>query len=223
MDIVDLQSFAWQFKEIFIDELYAFKENDEVPIIYDCGANIGMSALYFAKQYPNAKIVAYEADPELAELCEENLRKNGIKNVKVEQSAVWVNDCGVLFRPDGADGGVIVEDDTGYRLPSIRLKDVLDKEEKISMLKMDIEGAETEVIKDCGDVLQKVDNIFVEYHSVVGKPQALDTLLRVLRKNSFRYWIQGLYEKNKPLMHKVSKTNMDLQLNIFAYKYEAEN
>jgi len=33
------------------------------------------------------------------------------------------------------------------------------------MLKIDIEGAEYDVLKDCEDSLENVKNIFVEYHS----------------------------------------------------------
>jgi len=45
-DVSDLASFIWQFKELFVDELYKFDTKDKEPIIYDCGANIGMSCLF---------------------------------------------------------------------------------------------------------------------------------------------------------------------------------
>ena len=40
VDVSDGLSFCWQFKEIFEKESYAFKSNNNDPIIYDCGANM---------------------------------------------------------------------------------------------------------------------------------------------------------------------------------------
>jgi hypothetical protein len=46
---------------------------------------------------------------------------------------------------------------------SVRLRDYLDK--PIEMLKIDIEGPEYIILKDCEDVLFNVSYIFIEYHS----------------------------------------------------------
>jgi hypothetical protein len=65
-DIPDLPSFVWQFKEIFVDEIYKFNSENKEPIIFDCGANVGTSCLYFKQLFPNGKIKAFEADPMIA-------------------------------------------------------------------------------------------------------------------------------------------------------------
>ncbi|MFN3803338.1 MAG: hypothetical protein ACK4SB_16860, partial [Belliella pelovolcani] len=41
------------FREIFIDEVYTFEAFDHKPKIIDCGANIGVSVLYFKFRHPN--------------------------------------------------------------------------------------------------------------------------------------------------------------------------
>ena len=69
-DVPDIPSFIWQFKEIFVDEIYKFDSKDEEPVIYDCGANIGMSCLYFKILYPKARITAFEGDPIITDVLE---------------------------------------------------------------------------------------------------------------------------------------------------------
>jgi FkbM family methyltransferase len=36
----------------------------EVPIIIDCGANIGLASVWYATRYPNARVIAVEPEPE---------------------------------------------------------------------------------------------------------------------------------------------------------------
>ena len=85
--VPDCLSFVWQFKEIFVDEIYRFESINDSPVIYDCGANIGTSCLYFKEIHPNAKITAFEADPEIASVLETNLLENGLSDVKIIKKA----------------------------------------------------------------------------------------------------------------------------------------
>ncbi len=215
-DVPDLPSFIWQFKELFVDKLYKFKVYSNEPIIYDCGANIGLSCLYFKKLYPKAKIKAFEADPKIAKVLENNLAKNGVLNgVEILNSAVWIDEKGIEFSSEGADGGSIYGDENKIKMKTIRLKDYLEREKHIDMLKIDIEGAEYEVLKDCKDSLSNVENLFVEYHSWNKTEQKLGEILEIFEKNEFRYYIESLTKRKNPFINKGELENMDLQLNIF--------
>ena len=66
--LVDSLSFIWQFQEIFVDEIYKFNSRNNSPVIFDCGANVGTSCLYFKRIFPNSVIKAFEADPEIAKV-----------------------------------------------------------------------------------------------------------------------------------------------------------
>ena len=61
--IPDGPSFYAGYREIFIQELYRFETSNPAPVIIDCGANCGLSVVYFKQLFPAAKIVAVEADP----------------------------------------------------------------------------------------------------------------------------------------------------------------
>ncbi len=215
---VDCLSFVFQFKEIFLLEVYKFNSEKREPVIIDCGANIGISCIYFKKLYPESKIKAFEADSNIAELLKNNLEMNGFRDIEIFNKAVWINNNGVEFGSDGADGGSVFNISNKKAIPSIRLKDILDSETEIDLLKIDIEGAETDVLVDCDVSLLKVKSIFVEYHSWIGMPQNLDKLLNVLSINNFRYYIENVNLLHSALENSNKIPDFNLQLNIYATK-----
>lgn len=218
--VVDTYSFIWQFKEIFVDENYKFSQLSEKPIIYDCGSNVGTSCLYFFRFYPSSKIYAFEPDPVIYSVLKQNINSYKTTNVLPHNSAVWIDNNGVQFTQQGADGSSIFSEGNKISVPSIRLKDFLEKEEQIDLLKIDIEGAEYEVIKDCKDSLGNVKNIFVEYHSYLSTDQKLSDILKIFEDCGFRYFIRQETDRTMPFINRKIKSNpqMDLQLNIYAYK-----
>lgn len=220
LKVADCLSFLWQFKEIFADESYRFYSAHPQPVIYDCGANIGTSCLYFKRLYPNARIHAFEADPAIAQLLQTNLTENRLTNVTVIPKAVWIDANGVDLSAEGADGASVYGTGSKTRVPSVRLRDLLQAEPRVDMLKMDIEGAEVAVLDDCRHSLANVQHLFVEYHAYVHQAQSLDKLLTILTENNFRYYVQSARERRSPFLNHLYKNDslMDLQLNIFAYK-----
>ena len=60
--IVDIASFNFLKLELFEHQIYKFKCDTETPYIIDCGANIGLSIIYFKLLFPKAEIIAFEPD-----------------------------------------------------------------------------------------------------------------------------------------------------------------
>ncbi len=220
LDVPDALSFVWQYKEIFVDEFYRFATNEAAPVIFDCGANVGTSALYFRKTYPDSRIVAFEADATIADFLQKNLSQNGVTGVEVVRKAVWTDDAGVDFGSDGADGASIFAPTPKIRVPSVRFRDRLRAEPRIDFLKMDIEGAEAYVLPDCRGALNHVQSIFVEYHAYPDQPQNLGEILEILREAGFRYYLNSAVDRPSPLVNHRYRGNeaMDLQLNVFGYR-----
>jgi FkbM family methyltransferase len=224
LDVPDCLSFIWQFKEIFVDGQYKFLTNNSNPVILDCGANVGLSILYFKMFYPHSKIKAYEPNKYILEYLKTNISKNKLHGVEINDKAIWIHNEGVNFSEDQADSASITNSKSTDLVKSIRLKSILESESHVDFLKIDIEGAEVEVLKDCKSSLENVKNIFVEYHSFVNRTQELDTILKILTDSNFRYFMKPAVSKKFPFINKINKNspNMDFQLNIFAYK-ENEN
>ncbi|WP_157231030.1 FkbM family methyltransferase [Kiloniella laminariae] len=193
-EYVDLHSFYYQFKQIFGEDLYNFDAITETPRIIDCGAHVGLASLYFLKNYPHARLTSFEADPLIFQVLERNLFNNGCYNVVAEQKAIWTHEEGVGFNSTADDSGAIRTG--GARVPSVRLCDLLAKEGRVDLLKMDIEGAEYDVVLDCADVLFKVDRLIIELHVLnqneVNCPR-IGKLLSLLEKQRFRYILNDLH------------------------------
>jgi FkbM family methyltransferase len=128
-----------------------FGNNIEPKIIIDCGANIGLSTLYFRRQFPNSVIISIE--PELSNF--NMLLKNTSNYDKIDclHAAVWNKNSKVnvidngggvasfITKEPGEDGNII-EQITSFTIPEIMSKYSV---EFIDLIKMDIEGSEFEL------------------------------------------------------------------------------
>lgn len=214
--------FLHSIKELYIDEVYKFKCDSENPVIIDCGANWGLSVLYFKELYPSANIFAFEADPNIFNLLKMNIQSCNLYNVELINKAVWIDDSFLHFSTDGGLGGSItnlgIKKTNGKNIEALRLKNFLTLFQKIDFLKIDIEGAEYDVIKDCSDVLANVSSLFIEYHSSPNSSQTLDEILSIVKKAGFRYYIKEAF--NNMQYPFISKKDLyyDLQLNIFCFR-----
>lgn len=221
--IPDAASFLASWEEIFNREIYNFNHPNAAPRILDCGANIGISCLYFRRRFPQAKITAFEPDPDIFAFLKENLAGAGCGDIELVAKGVWSSDTTLKFHSEGSDAGRI---DTsigcnGIKIPTVRLCDYLS--ESIDLLKIDIEGAETKVILDIVPCLANVRNIFVEYHSFAGQAQTLGKLVQALSDAGFRVQIQPVCVSPQPFLKVDTNLGMDMQLNIFGYRMQPES
>jgi FkbM family methyltransferase len=218
-EYVDAVSLIAGLREIYLDECYKFKARDERPIILDCGANIGLAVFYFKHLYPLARIQAFEADPAICRVLQTNVENAGFTDVTVRNRAVWIANQPVEFRTEGGFSGRVKMpgDSAGTtRIDGVRLRDLL--HEPVDLLKIDIEGAENQVIVDCADQLRNVSALFLEYHSNEHSPQQLDEILRVLKHAQMRYIIKEAFVPQHPFIDRAALDGMDLQLNIYGIR-----
>jgi len=213
------QAFLDTYNELFVQNIYRFKQSNPNPIIIDCGANMGLSLLYLAKEYPLAKIIAFEPDETVLPYLEKNIKSYGL-NVELHKKAVWSSNTTLSFYTDEGMGGRVETDFSNClpkRVETFRLKDLLGQ--KIDFLKIDIEGAEIEVLMDCEDSLYNIDNLFVEYHSFENKEQQLGELLNLLKRKGFRYHLRQSFSRLHPFVDKgYVCENYDMAINVFAYR-----
>lgn len=217
----DAREFLVSVEELFINEFYKFRSDTDRPVIIDCGSYIGTSILYFKVNYPGAVVTGFEPDSSNYSLLKQNLENWHLPGTEVHNAAIWTNNDGIAFNAAGNMGSRI-DTETGAagtlnKVQTVRLKDLLTRE--IDFLKIDIEGAELPVLKDCGDQLKRVKNLFVEYHGSYAKQSELNEILDILLENGFRYYIkEGSPIHLKPFWDKGIKVEYDLLLNIFAFR-----
>lgn len=214
------KAFYETYQEIFEQNIYSFLPKTDTPLIIDCGANIGLSLLFFIKQYPKAKIIAFEPDQSVLSYLKKNLNCNKLDKVELHEKAVWDSVTELKFYTDNGMGGRV---ETAYKnqeavtIETVRLRDFL--KSPVAMLKIDIEGAEYTVLKDCEDVLTNVSNLFVEYHSFNNEEQHLDDILAILKKSGFRYHLKESFSRKKPFVNRhILCEKFDMAINVFAYR-----
>ena len=191
--LVDSASFLYTYQELFAHEIYRFASMNPRPRILDCGANIGLSVLYFKRLFPQAEITAFEPDPKIFACLARNVEAYAFSDVALVPKAVWTQETTLTFSQEGADGGHLSESKEGkvvIAVQTVRLRDYL--KGKIDLLKIDIEGAECAVLEDCRDCLRDVERLFVEYHGFRRHPQDLQSVLTILSTAGFRYTIQSI-------------------------------
>jgi FkbM family methyltransferase len=158
-----------------IDEVWGERQYDvaalpsNASVIVDLGANIGMSAAFFSERYGNARVIALEPDPDVAELASQNLAR--FKLAEVRGVAVGCRSGVVRFyrTPGQSWGGSFFPKDwarnTAIDVPAVTLDSLIEELGHIDILKLDIEGAETEVLASALR-LRDVGLILGEFHAV---------------------------------------------------------
>lgn len=206
-------------EEIFIEEVY----QQQLPLdayIIDCGSNIGLSIIYIKQLCPTATVVGFEPDEKNFDLLQKNLQSFQLTNVILHKAAVWTENKLLQFTVTGTMGSSISSTATAKTIPveGIRLKDLLIK--KVDFLKIDIEGAEYDVLKDIEPELKFVQNLFIEYHGSFSQNNELTDMLSILVRSGFNYYIKeatSVYDY--PLTReKDNSIPFDVQLNIFCLR-----
>jgi FkbM family methyltransferase len=142
----------WSMKDILVDGDYRIATAEKPVTIIDLGSNIGVSALFFACAYANARIYAFEPNPSAFRLLKINMRQ--FENVKVFPWAVSDR--------DGKARLYVRHEDTGASLlkrsATVGSEEVIAKRlvsmvselgiSEIGLLKFDIEGSEDYICED---------------------------------------------------------------------------
>jgi FkbM family methyltransferase len=219
-----------QYKLIFNDLIYHFETPSPNPLVLDCGSNIGLSILYFKHIYPRARIIGFEPDPALFPYLQENIAANQLNDVQLIQAALSRVPGTLTFYSDGKAGSCleqnrpedIRENWIRYEVPCIRLRDYLN--EPVDFLKMNIEGAEWEVLADCDDRLPLIRQMVIEYHHWEGLPRTLHNILELLHRHGFTYLINHFdYEVNAGLRPPFQlKRDSRYYLMVFARRLEED-
>lgn len=134
------------------------------PLILDLGANNGVSARWFVREYPEASVVAVEPDPENARMC--RLNTAGYP-VDVVTAAIGGQPGHVAL--DNADKSSISYTTTrsvAGGVPVVTVGQLLaDRpDHELFMVKIDIEGFEDDLFASGTDWVQQAQVIMIEPH-----------------------------------------------------------
>lgn len=206
--------------EIFVGNIYKLETSNRQPVILDCGGHIGLSAIYFKRQYPDALVTVFEPDAGNFEFLKTNLASQGYNDVVLRNEAIWKENTSLVFESDHSMSSRIATGTGagGAEVKAVRLKDLMTTE--MDLLKLDIEGAEYEVLKDAKDRLHLVSNLFIEYHGLFSQQNELMDILTWITEAGFLFCIKEAHNTYpQPFNRSVrDKSSFDVQLNIFCFR-----
>lgn len=134
----------------------------QVPLIVDCGANIGMSAAYFADQYPKGRIVAIEPEPNNVALARRNCP--GVELIQAAVSAEGGR--GSVVDPGQGNWGFRIEKNPQGEVDFVSINQLLLRHPDCEpfIIKIDIEGFEGELFSKNTEWLDRFFLVVVELH-----------------------------------------------------------
>lgn len=218
---VDAASCFSAWKSIFRDQIYRFTTDLDSPQILDCGANIGLGILYWNKLFQQPRILAFEPDPEVFSTLQRNCA--GFDSVQLFQQALAGKSGSIDFFASCDDAGTTVatgqQNQPAISVQAVTLSEVMSKVDgRVDLLKIDIEGAETDVLVEAKSELSRVDRIFVEYHGFADQKQTLTELLTILKDSGFRYHLCPEYSSARPMVQVETELGMDQRINVFGIR-----
>ena len=160
-----------EFLEEFVS---AIKPKD---IIWDIGASTGTFSVFAAlKTGKNGRVIALEPEPELAELFQQNLSLNNIKNITILEIAAWDKEGVLSLHTSGSSGkaprttrkGDLTQNPEKFRnsieVRALPLNDLVKRgfAPAPDIIKIDVEGVENKVLEGMGNLHPR--ELFIEIH-----------------------------------------------------------
>jgi FkbM family methyltransferase len=184
------------FREIMIEKGYDLQLTIEPKFILDCGANIGLSSVFFKNMFRDSFIVAVEPEASNFALAEHNLSYY-YPSVECLRAAIWHKNSRVAIKnKDAGKWSFMVEECDANEedgIDTVTIGQIMRKyqQESIDILKIDIEGAELELF--AGNYEEWLPNskvIMVETHDHM-KKGCSKSLFAALSQYNFSVSLKG--------------------------------
>ena len=193
------------FEEIISSQEYRFIttlfQKSSPEIIIDLGANVGLFSLYALSLWSSAQVHSLEPNLSTYNVLHHNQKINPGLNWHTYQYAVWEQDGEISFETGKVStSSRVMPGQSGGKVPAITLDTFFSKyvnSPVLSLVKIDIEGAEEAVLRSSTHLLGRIQNLVIEVH-----PEHCDQdyVISVLR-SSFKYLYQLSGRRSgKPLL-----------------------
>ena len=194
----DIQAFAnvWLLEEY---NQRGFIPQDNGSVL-DIGSHIGLYAMYISQKSPKTKIFCFEPVKDNFNLLKENISNNLLENVRICNSAVSnrVEKGEIFLSEDQSAHSLVQKSGRREKIDTTTLENIIDENhiERISVLKLDCEGSEYDIIDSLSDeILKKIENICLEYHLKSNTDARFESLKNKLMEHKFQLEILPTYEK----------------------------
>lgn len=171
--------------EIIISDTYtltSFQDKKE-KVFLDFGANHGVASIILAKQNPESTVYAFEPDPKCYEYLKENIKLNGLTNLKAFHMAVCkqgIHEIELMISPNHSGANTVIstveKQEKFYqkkvktcKVKATSLEKIVSENniQDIELLKIDCEGAEYDILPNSPVLLSgRIKNMVGEFHEI---------------------------------------------------------
>lgn len=154
-----------------VEEMNEFNLKEIPDLIIDAGSNIGLSARYFEKKFCGVPIVGFE--PDAGNFFVAKMNTSSRPFIHLENKGIWSHSCKLVLKNPSALPWAYEFQEIGKNgelgIPAVSINELLkeysDKEN--ILLKLDVEGAEKEILIKNNLWISHVQWIFVEIHGPI--------------------------------------------------------
>jgi FkbM family methyltransferase len=162
---------AFIYSEVFEHQSYRIANARPPATILDLGANIGLSAIYFARCFPGAHLACVEPVPENLRLLSRNLELNGVAAdvisaaIDVKEGKAWMErarfDYGHKIAHASVQSSAVL-----FEVDAVSVQSIMQRLgwSRIGLVKIDIEGHESVLLSQNCEWLHLTDALCLEYH-----------------------------------------------------------
>ena len=142
--------------------IFKYITSQHGKIFIDIGANQGGYSIFSFRNFET--IIAVEPSLKARKILEKNIDINDIKNITIVPKAVTtILDTVKLFHaPNLVNYSIVNQSKDCDEVPTISLNDLLSPYNSIDLVKIDVEGAELDVIKSGLKYLNRVKSMVIE-------------------------------------------------------------
>jgi FkbM family methyltransferase len=183
------------FESVMVHRCYDINYGIAPKIIFDCGANIGLTTVFYANRFPEAKIISIEPEAGNFQLLKKNTER--YPNVHLYQNGLWnkVTDLKIEDNGHGEWGFMVSETPEGTpgAIKAVSIPELMRRQQcgQIDILKIDIEGSEKELFESNYETwLPKVSVLIIELHDRMREGASL-SFFKALTNYNFKLAIKG--------------------------------
>jgi len=154
-----VQATPFELVDTFVVQQYRYDSIVEPKlgdIVFDIGAYVGDTALWFSKAVgPQGKVYAFEPEPHNFAKLKANLERNNVTNVVPLQLALSENE-GEMQVASGGISSTITQAGTGISVKVTTIDKVVEpnKLPRVDFMKMDVEGHELKVLEGAHETIK---------------------------------------------------------------------
>jgi len=175
-----IEETLFQNPDLYEPKVSSFLKKTGGELFVDVGANLGRYTVMLSPNYK--RVIAIEPEPNNTKYLRRNIQRVGLRNIKLIQRAISDKNGFVdLYIARHSGGHSIKKNDYNKFIKAIKVKattlDVLLKNEPcVDLIKVDVEGAELQVLDGTRKVMPRIKSWIIEIHDINRKQELEDRL-----------------------------------------------